>query len=82
MMIGTLGSVGSLVAAPLYRWNDDRNPWFIDGMMTGTLDSVGSLVAATLYRQNDDRNPRVAATNEPTRPRVPIIIPSIEGCCN
>ena len=28
MMIGTLGSVGSLVAATLYRWNDDRNPWF------------------------------------------------------
>jgi hypothetical protein len=57
MMIGTLGSVGSLVAGSLYRWNDDRNPWFINGMMTGTLDSVGSLVAATLYRWNDDRNP-------------------------
>jgi hypothetical protein len=28
MMIGTLGSVGSLVAATLYRWNDDRNHWF------------------------------------------------------
>jgi hypothetical protein len=41
-------------------------------MMIGTLGSVGSLVAATLYRWNDDR-----ATNEPTEPRVPIIIPSI-----
>jgi hypothetical protein len=49
-------------------------------MMIGTLGSVGSLVAATLYQWNDDRK-RVAATNEPTEPRFPIIILSIEGCC-
>jgi hypothetical protein len=48
-------------------------------MMIGTLGSVGSLVAATLCRWNDDK--RVAATNEPIEPRVPIIIPLIEGCC-